>query len=83
MIMSYKTCHDATSSSPHVVVNDVCLCYYLDNEPTYQVSQAAVIIAMLQGHRVILHYIISLNIVMVRRFNACLPFIQDKYMNIS
>ena len=25
MIMSYKTCHDVTSSSPHAVVNDVCL----------------------------------------------------------
>ena len=40
MIMSYHTCHDVTSNSPHAVVNDVCLRYYLDNEPSYQVSHA-------------------------------------------
>ena len=52
-------------------------CYYLDNEPTYQVSQAALHCNsfMLLQDMDIIHYIISLNIVMVRRFNAiCLSF---------
>ena len=72
MIMSYKTCHDATSSSPHAVVNDVCL-LLLSGQWTNLSSVISCSIYMIvpcSRDMDITHYVISLSIVMARRFNV-------------
>ena len=72
MIMSYKTCHDATSSSPHAVVNDVCLLLLSGQWTNLSsvISCSIYIIVPCSRDMDITHYVISLSIVMARRFNV-------------
>ena len=72
MIMSYKTCHDVTSSSPHAVVNDVCLLLLSGQWTNLSsvISCSIYIIVPCSRDMDITHYVISLSIVMARRFNV-------------